>query len=240
MVLWQLIIMQTVTFVVLVLVLRKIMYSASAEEVKRLKQLEEENSRKRQELIRKIEEMEKEHKARINIAEDEARRLKEQAKSEAEAIKEEAILKAKQESERIISQAMSRKDEIKEEVESEIEERCVELSYRLLLNILSSESQKLFQEGFVEEVLKDIEKIEESKLSTAAETGELISPYKMDKDKKDKISGVLSKKAGKKISLNEKIDKELVAGIIIKLGSLVIDGSLRGRLRDAMEITIGL
>ena len=56
----QLIIIQVITFMALVFVLRKIMYSASFMETKRLQQLSQENERRTRELAKKIEEAVKE------------------------------------------------------------------------------------------------------------------------------------------------------------------------------------
>ncbi|HRZ67813.1 MAG TPA: hypothetical protein P5521_06735, partial [Candidatus Omnitrophota bacterium] len=107
------IILQVVTFAALVFVLRKLMYSASADEAKRLKQMEEEYLRRTQDLAAKMESVDKEYRAKVTIAEEEARRLREEAKVEAEKIKEESLSKAHDESERIVNQAVNTRSKIK-------------------------------------------------------------------------------------------------------------------------------
>jgi F-type H+-transporting ATPase subunit delta len=47
------------------------------------------------------------------------------------------------------------------------------------------------------------------------------------------LAKLLSEKFGANVAIEEKLDKELLAGIIFKLGSLEIDGSLRNRFREA-------
>ena len=61
----QMIIIQVITFAALVFVLRKIMYSASFGETKRLQQLNQENAKKAQELVNKIEEAEKQYQEKL-------------------------------------------------------------------------------------------------------------------------------------------------------------------------------
>ena len=59
MLLIQMIIIQVVTFAALVLVLRKIMYSTSFMETRRLQKLNQENTQKAMELAKRIEESER-------------------------------------------------------------------------------------------------------------------------------------------------------------------------------------
>ena len=231
----QLIIIQVMTFAALVFVLRKIMYSASFGETKRLQQLNQENAKKTQELANKIEEAEKQYQEKLAHAEDEVKKLKSRAKEEVEKLKEATLDKAKQESERIVKQALNTKEKVREEIASQMKERSVDQSLKLVQNILSSNHQRLVHEGLIEDVLEEMGKIEQGKLQTKTDKGELITPYEVEKSKKEKIATILSKKTDKKISLEEKIDKELIAGVTIKLGSLVIDGSLAGKLRAAAE-----
>ena len=231
----QLIIIQIITFLALVFVLRKIMYSASFNETKRLQKLNQENVEKAEELARKMEDTERQYRERMSGAEDEARKLKAQAREQAERLREELLNKARQESERIVNQALNSKEKLREDIEAQMQKKSVEQSLKLTQDVLSSKHQRLVHEGLVSEVLEEIEKIKPGKLEVRTDKGELTTPYEVDKRKKEKIATILSKKIGKKISLEEKIDKQVIAGIVIKLGSLVIDGSLAGKLKEAAE-----
>lgn len=226
---------QVVTFIAIVLVLRRIMYSSSVGETKRLQQLGEENAKRAQELTKRIQEAEKQSREKIADAEDEVRKLRSEAKEEAERLKKEALNKAKQESERIINQALNSKEKMKEEIQARMQVKMIDLSCDLVQTILSSKNQRVIHEGFLDEILKGIERIKPGTLHVETEKGELITPYEIDKAMRNRITLLISKKVGKKISLQEKIDKEAVAGITIRFGSLVIDGSLSGKLREAAE-----
>ncbi|MCE1694961.1 ATP synthase F1 subunit delta, partial [Enterobacter hormaechei] len=45
-----------------------------------------------------------------------------------------------------------------------------------------------------------------------------------------KISAAMEKRLSRKVKLNCKIDKSVIAGVVIRAGDMVIDGSIRGRL----------
>jgi F-type H+-transporting ATPase subunit delta len=60
---------------------------------------------------------------------------------------------------------------------------------------------------------------------------EVISADELNKNQRKKIIKAMQKRLSKKVMLNCKIDKSVMAGIIIRAGDMVIDGSVRGRLQ---------
>jgi F0F1-type ATP synthase delta subunit len=105
----------------------------------------------------------------------------------------------------------------------------------MLRKVLGSEHRESLHDGLIDEMMSELEKTDAGKLAIQEEKGEIISPYELSKDKVLKAESVLSRKTGKKISLSVRIEKPVIAGMIIKIGSLTIDGSLSGRLKDAYE-----
>jgi len=227
------IILQVVTFAALVFVLRKLMYSASADEAGRLKQMEEEYIRRTQDLAAKMDAVDKEYRAKVTIAEEEVRRLKDEAKIEVEKIKEDSLTKARDESERIVNQAVSTRAKIRQELEAQALDKALELSRKLIEKVIDSKHQKLLHAGLIDELIDELDKVDGAKLSVAPDKGEVAVAHELGKDALDRIAAAVSKKAGKKIQLTEKTDRSLAAGAVIKLGSIVIDGSIAGRLKDA-------
>jgi F-type H+-transporting ATPase subunit delta len=63
----------------------------------------------------------------------------------------------------------------------------------------------------------------------------VVSAAKLTKQQVAKIQASLEKRLGRKVKLNCSVDKALMAGIIIKAGDMVIDGSVRGRLSRLAE-----
>jgi len=231
----QLIIIQVLTFAALVFVLYKIMYSASFAETKRLQQLSRENAEKARELAAKMEEAEKKYRDKVEAAEKEANRLRAEAKEQSDKIKKEALNKAKQEADRMIKQALNTKEKIREEIEAGLQEKCVEQSLALIQKILISKNMLILHAAVVQDALDEIGMIEASKLNVNTDKGELIIAVEITKAEKEQIASTLSAKTGRKITLEETVDTSIIAGVIIKLGSLIIDGSLRGKLNEACE-----
>ncbi|WP_313620080.1 F0F1 ATP synthase subunit delta [Pantoea septica] len=67
---------------------------------------------------------------------------------------------------------------------------------------------------------------------------EVISAGTLSDSQLTKITAAMEKRLSRKVKLNCKIDKSVMAGVIIRAGDLVIDGSVRGRLErlaDALQ-----
>jgi len=67
---------------------------------------------------------------------------------------------------------------------------------------------------------------------------EITSAVKLNKKQIEDISKSLETRLARKVKLNCSVDPELIAGVLIKAGDTVIDGSLRSklnRLSDALQ-----
>ncbi|MBT1446214.1 F0F1 ATP synthase subunit delta [Shewanella sp. JM162201] len=59
---------------------------------------------------------------------------------------------------------------------------------------------------------------------------DVVSATELTEAQKQQISVSLEKRLARKVKLNCSVDAGLIAGVIIKAGDLVIDGSVRGKL----------
>ena len=231
----QLVVIQVVTFIALVLVLVKIMHSASFTEIKRMRRLSEQNAQKLQELNDKMIEAEKMYKDRIDAAEKDANRIRSEAKEEAGKQNEELLSKARSDAERMVQQALNSKEKIKEELELGLRQRALEQSFVLIRNVLNSRHMLLLHQLFIQDVITDMRDIDVSRFKVAVDHGVLIMAHDVEPALREEIAEVLSVKIGRTILLESSIDDSLIAGIVVKLGNIVIDGSLQGRLKESCE-----
>ncbi|MFK8260162.1 F0F1 ATP synthase subunit delta [Erwinia sp. AnSW2-5] len=65
---------------------------------------------------------------------------------------------------------------------------------------------------------------------------EVISSVTLSDEQLTKISSAMEKRLSRKVKLNCKIDKSVMAGVIIRAGDMVIDGSVRGRLERLADV----
>ena len=60
--------------------------------------------------------------------------------------------------------------------------------------------------------------------------GELVTAVKLSADKKAKLKESLEKKTGTALELTFAVDKDILGGMVLKMGDRVLDASLRAQL----------
>ncbi|MFS1563337.1 MAG: F0F1 ATP synthase subunit delta [Candidatus Arsenophonus phytopathogenicus] len=65
---------------------------------------------------------------------------------------------------------------------------------------------------------------------------DVISATELNEKQQFKISAAMEKRLSRKVKLNCKIDKSVIAGVIIRAGDLIIDGSVRGRIERLTDV----
>ena len=66
-------------------------------------------------------------------------------------------------------------------------------------------------------------------------SGELITVSELSEERKSAIQANLEKQAGKKLELSFATDKEILGGIVLKVGDKVMDASLKAQLQILKE-----
>lgn len=65
---------------------------------------------------------------------------------------------------------------------------------------------------------------------------EVISVSQLKDEQLAKITAAMEQRLSRKVKLNCKIDKSVIAGVVIRAGDMVIDGSIRGRLDRLTDV----
>ena len=230
----QLIILQVITFTVIVFLLRKLLYSETSKEASRLKVLQDEFSRKESELLARIDQAERDSSDKISKVREDSENYQGMKVREADEIKEAILTAAKERAEEVVKAAVNSREKMREEVELEMRSRIPVAAVRILKESLSSQARQVVHEGLVKEVIGKFDNLEKN-LFKSASAGEILTAYPLKKSDKEKISAAVKTKAGHAVTLTEKEDGSIIAGLVIKIGSLVIDGSLESKLREVSE-----
>ena len=61
-------------------------------------------------------------------------------------------------------------------------------------------------------------------------TADVVSATALSDEQKQRLTATLAEKSGKTVKLNTRVDETLIGGMIVKLGSQMIDSSVRSRL----------
>jgi F0F1-type ATP synthase delta subunit len=131
-----------------------------------------------------------------------------------------------------VKSAFNAKEKIREEIGEEMRRKAPILASRVFREVLSPEVREAVHKELVRDVIDKIRNTEKTAFKSKVEKGEIISAYPLLKNDKLVIESLIHDNLGYQIPLYETEDVQIVAGIIIKLGTTLIDGSLNNRLKQ--------
>lgn len=224
------IVVQAVVFLVIFFVMRGLMIQNTKSAVNRLKLADGENAKRLEEMKQKIEEAEADYKRRSAELVLELEKQHAAAIKKTEEEKHKLLGKAREESDQILGSAKSRSEKISQELEKEIQARAALLSGQVVRRVLGEEMKTALSEELVGEFFQEIETWDAGHVPEEMREAEIVLPYPLGPDRKKKIREILEKKLARKIELKETVNPDMAGGIVLKLGSLVMDGSLDNKL----------
>lgn len=234
MLLWQLILIQVVTFGLLVFFLRHLLYRQVTRSLARLEQLYQENLKREEELKKAKEETEQALKLEVAQHHEDIRRQRAEAELEIQTMREETLAKSREEADRIVAEAVAREERMKAKLISEGEERAVGLASEILKRLFSSRVAEGVHHPLIEGLIEEIQKLDGQRLKMNIETVEVRVPFPLTPDQRATLTQVLSSKIGRLITLKESADPAIIAGMVVNLDNLVLDGSLENKLRGML------
>jgi len=235
----QLILIQGVTFVLIILFLRRLLYSQTSRALKRLQQLNQQNLEKGKVLREELERAKKQIKVEIEEGKKEGENIKEKAVQSAEKETRKILETAQKEAKRIIKEAEEDNQRKSKDLRLQMQDKTVYLAMDIVKYIFTEQGRRNLQNQFVDELISEMEniQIENEKMGDCSDNNvEMISAYPLDEEQKQRVKQILCSKLNKEINLDEQVNTEIIAGLVIKLGGFIIDGSIKNKFKKVMPL----
>ena len=223
-----------VVLVAMLLVIRKLLLSDTLHAVDRIKQVESEVRKKEEGIRREIEEHERDFDRRKTELQEDLDRRRAESEKESARAREQTIVEAKREGERIVEQARRNEEKLRQQIEQDMEEKAVEYGGEVFKLVFSEQMTTALDRQFIDELLDALAAVDATSITVDASQAEFAASHPLDAEQKRRLETLLSEKFGATLHVNEKIREDLLAGLVMKLGSLEIDGSLLNRYREAV------
>jgi hypothetical protein len=167
-------------------------------------------------------------------AESELTSARENSESDVEKMREQVVEEARREAADVMDKARKSERKLREQVALEMEEKAVDFGGRVFRLVFSDRLNKIVNSQFVDELLDALEETDATGISVEASTAEFSSSHPLETAQKERLQSILADKFGVNIEVNESVREELLAGLVMKIGSLEIDGSLLSRYQEAV------
>lgn len=228
----QLLIIQVVTFIGIVFLLRFLFSRHLKSALIRLNTLHEENLAKEEELNEELKRAKEESQAQIEQGKIEAEQIIAQANKEALRIRLKIEEQAKEQAEKIIADGCVEVEKLKAGVIKDIQAQSIELASTLIAQLLTETDKIALQYEFANGIIEEISRLPKEQFNAQSnQAAKVTSSFILLDRQRDEIKRLLAAKTGKEIILKEEIDANLIGGLILELGGMVIDGTLKNKLQ---------
>jgi len=228
-----LILIQIIVFIALIFILRHLLTRNVAGATLHLKQLGEDYAKKEANAKKLLEEADQYYKDTRLKAKKEVDQLKAQFEKEIHEAKDKTLKQARAKSEEVLERANKAKQAILAEVDERISKEAVKKACELVEDVLSGQFKPEVHSGWVDDLIENgFKEVKKLHIKDNITQAKVVSALPLDKKQHDKLSEKLKTIFKKKVTIKEEVDPKVIAGIIITIGSLVLDGSLRGKIRE--------
>ncbi len=229
------IVLHVVVLMLIVAFIRLIVGGLAGRTVSRVRLVEDEVRKKEEDIKREIEEHERDFTRRKSESEKELQSRREESKREIARLKEQALADAKKEGTKIIEQAHKNEQKLRDQIARQMEEKSVEYGGRVFRLVFSDIMSEQLNKQFITELLDAFAEIEKGSIAVESNKAEVTVSHALGDDQRRRLESLLKDKFGDAVQLVETTDETILGGLILKIGTLEIDGSLRNRYHEAVN-----
>jgi F0F1-type ATP synthase membrane subunit b/b' len=136
--------------------------------------------------------------------------------------------------EKIIEQAKKNEENFKQQLALEMEAKTVDYAGQVFKLVFSEKTTAELNKEFISELLDALDEVEAGTITVEADNAEFISSHPIVDEQKVRLEKIIEDKFGVKIKVEETVQEDLLAGLIIKMGTLEVDASLLNRYQEAV------
>lgn len=236
---WKSFLIQTINFLVLFLILKKFFFKPFIKALKEEKEKEDKIKRADLKIKKKKELMAKKEQEILEKIRKKSREIIAESEKMGEKEKEKILQRAEKEVQNILKEARERTELELIQMKNKEKEEILKRTKDVLNKILSKTFYKDLQKKYIENAISDLKKLDFSKVEKAnIQMVVVISAFPLNRKEKKLISDFLFNKIKNSV-FQEKIDRNLIAGIKIVMDGFLIDHSLKREIEEQISQSYG-
>lgn len=225
-----------IIFIVLIAVFRQVLNQNVIVATKHLEALSEDYDQKEKEIDKRLEEAKRTAEESVAKAQEEAENEKSRIIKEAETERDRILKEARAGGEEMMQQADKSRQRLLSELDERIAKEAVNKACELIQHTLPEQLKRDIHSQWIKELTEDsLNQISLLHLPEDLHEINVTSAFSLREEEKRALSKKLKELLGRNVTLKEGMDPGLVAGVIISIGSVVLDGSLKNKIREQAE-----
>jgi len=224
-------------FVSMVIFLKKFFDREATLHTAHLDTLIAENTAKEEEIKKHLEDAKRQSQEIIANAQKDATAQKEEILKAVADDKNKIIADAQARAEEVIKQADNARLALLSELEQKIGESATVRALELLQSVLPDDFRKEVHQRWVSDVISsNFAELDRLRVPQGLSEVKVVSAFILTDDQKSGLKLKLKEKLGFEFDLKEELDPSLICGLVVNIGSLILDGSLKFKMQGVTRV----
>jgi len=224
-------------FVSMVIFLKKFFDREATLHTAHLDALIAENTAKEEEIKKHLEDAKRQSQEIIANAQKDATAQKEEILKAVADDKNKIIADAQARAEEVIKQADNARLALLSELEQKIGESATVRALELLQSVLPDDFRKEVHQRWVSDVISsNFAELDRLRVPQGLSEVKVVSAFILTDDQKSGLKLKLKEKLGFEFDLKEELDPSLICGLVVNIGSLILDGSLKFKMQGVTRV----
>lgn len=230
---FSLIVLQVIIFIVLITVFRNIMSKNVVSATKHLESISQDFSEKEKEINQRMDSSQQKSQEIILAAHEEADKLKKTSIIESEKERDKVLKFARAQAETIIQQADKSRQLLLLEINERIAKEAVVKACELIQHALPEQFKQEVHSRWINDLIAGgFNQLDNLRIPADVKQVKIAAAFALTQEQRQALFKKLSDILGPEVELKEAVDSNLVAGLSIEIGELVLDGSLKNKIQE--------
>ncbi len=226
-----------ILFVGMVMFLKKFFNREVTSATSHLDSLISETSAKEEEVKKQYEEAKRQSQEIISNAQKDAAIQKENILKAVAEEKAKIIDEAHAKADEVIKQADNARLALLDELEQKISERAIVKAQELLQEVLPEDFRKEVHARWVSDIIANsFQELDRLRVPQGLSEVKVVCAFSLNDEEKSSLKLKLKEKLGFEVKLQEETDPSLICGLVVNIGSLILDGSLKFKIQGAARV----
>lgn len=217
----------------LVIMFRNVIGKNVTSATKQLEEMSQEYAKKEAEIERQLEEIKRKSQEAVSKAQEEAQKQKEQIVKEAQTEKSKVLDAAQIRVDEMIQQAEKARQSLLSEIEQRIEEKALKRAIELLRQALPEALRQEIHNRWINDLISSsLEQLDRLRVDENVDQARVVSAFSLEPGQVEALKLKIREKLGRELGLKEDLEPDIISGVIVHIGSLVFDGSLKTKIQE--------
>jgi len=233
MLVFSLVFLQVLIFVGMIFILKRIMTKNVISATRHIEDLNQEYVKKEELVTIKLEEAKQKSEDIVAKAAQDAEAFKTKIMKEANTESENILKEARAKSGEIIQHADKTRERLIMEIDERVASGAIDKATELIHYTLPEKFRKDIHSQWIDELIENgFGKVERLNIPKDIKEIKVISAFELEEAERKALVKKVKSILGYEARMKEETDPKIVAGLVLHIGSLILDGSLKNKIQE--------